>query len=142
MSLNSYKIWLSGSTPVPPTTRSPATSGAAISIGGYAGGAVVALVVVGIFCFVSFFVIRSRNVRYRNTSRHVSVPPRTVVVACTTSPRPTAPPLPRSAVVFMAVKKEVVVMKAKETAHPQAQTHAGEAPPDYNSAVNYPNTTY
>ena len=38
----------------------------------------------------------------------------------------------------MAAKEEVFVVKAEEKAYPQAQTYAGEAPPDYYSAMNYP----
>ena len=63
------------------------------------------------------------------------VPPlRTVDVSSTTSPRTTAPQ-PHGAD-FMAVKEGDFEIKAEEKAYPQAQTHSGETPPDYNSAMN------
>lgn len=103
-----------------------------ISVGIYIGGSTgVGCIVLCCYICICYCIFGSKS--DRSSSRRVP-PPRTVVVSNTTFPRTTALPRPHAAV-FVAVKEEAFVVKAEEKAYPQAQTYAGEPPPDYYSAV-------
>ena len=115
-------------------TDSTTISTSVITGGSTAGSIVGCIVLCGCFCFC-YSILKLGSKTGRSRSRSVP-PPRTVVVPNTTSPRTTAPQ--RDAVVFMAAKEEVFMVKAEEKSYPQAQTYVGEAPPDYDSAMNYP----
>ena len=102
-----------------------------MSIGGSTGGSIAGCIVLCCYVCICYGLFDSKGNR---SSSHRVPPPRTVVVSSTTTSRATAPPQPPAAL-FMAVREEVFVVKAKEKAYPQAQTYVGEAPPDYDSAV-------
>ena len=110
---------------------STTTTTTSVIIGVSTGGSIFGCIVLCCCFWICYGLFRSKS--NRPSSRRVP-PPRTVVVSNTTSPRATAPARSNAAV-FVAVKEEVFVVKAEEKAYTQAQTYAGEAPPDYNSVV-------
>ena len=111
------------------------TISASVIAGGSIGGSIVGCLVLCCCFWFCYCLLKLGSKSGRSHSSSVP-PPRTVVIPNTTSPRSTAPP--SHAAVFMAAKEEVFVVKAEEQSYPQAQTYVGEAPPDYNSAMNYP----
>lgn len=73
-------------------------------------------------------------------------PPRTTIVTSSSnSAAASRPTQSAAAFVMTAVRTEAFVVKTEEKAppsYPQAQTYTGEAPPDYNTACNYPKADY
>ena len=111
---------------------STTTTGTGSSV--YIGGSVGGVIFLCCCCCICIAIFGSQGSKSNSSSSHVVSPPRTVVVARDT---PRAVPSAQN-FAFFAVKEEVVVIRAQELARPEAKTHAGEAPPDYYSAQNYP----
>ena len=110
----------------------------------------IAGIVVGVFaavcccclCFIATVYYCSQSNKSHNTT---SAPRTSNVHSATSRSYPTvsshasAPP---AAVVMTAIQTEAYVYNPQQepppSFYPQAQTHAGEAPPDYSAAYYYP----
>lgn len=123
------------------TTEPESESDTVLSVGAIAG------IISGVIgaaccccCIICTAIICSLNSKYHSTN--TTRTPRTVNVAANrATPRTTASPATAAVTTTMCTETEMFMYKPQQeppSTYPQAQTCAGETPPDYHLACNYP----